>query len=329
MSTIRIEPVVGPLNLGEGPHWVEEDQALVFVDAYVGDVHRYFPSTQRHQVLHVEDVGTGPSTTVIVPVEGLTDHYVITIGRSIGIIEWKPSDPDQHSVKPKAILHFDAHCPTNAFNDGKCDSKGRLWVGTCGCEVEPGVFLPHKGTMYRVDADLTTTACINKLTLSNGMTWSKDLKFFYFIDSDVGSVDVFDYTQESGEIKNRRVILDYKIQGWGKDIPDGMTVDTDGNLWVANFYGRKVVCIDPKEGRVVRTVAMPCKNITSVCWGGPNYDVLYVTSGQSELTAEELKAQPEAGATFAITGLGVRGQPSPKFRADLNVLKAKMAEGGK
>ncbi|XP_076042847.1 regucalcin-like [Oratosquilla oratoria] len=329
MSTIHIEQVVGPLNLGEGPHWVEEDQALVFVDAFKGDIHRYFPSTQRHQVLHVDDVGTGTSTTVIVPIEGLADHYVITIGRSIGVIAWKPSDPDQHTVKPKVLLHFDAHCPTNFFNDGKCDSKGRLWAGTRGCELEPDVIDLHKGTLYRIDHDLKTTACTNKLSISNGLIWSKDLTLLYYIDSCVGSVDVFDYTHETGEIKNRRVLLDYKTQGWGKDVPDGMTIDTDGNLWVANFFGQKVICVDPKEGRVVRTVPMPCKNITSVCWGGPNYDVLYVTSAQEGLTAEELKAQPQAGATFAITGLGVKGKPSPKFKADLNILKAKMTEDGK
>ncbi|XP_076042844.1 regucalcin-like isoform X2 [Oratosquilla oratoria] len=275
-----------------------------------------------------EDVGTGPTTTIIIPVEGLTDHYVITIGRSIAVIEWKPSDPDQHSVKPKVLLHFDAHSPINYFNDGKCDAKGRLWAGIIR-EREPDIIDLHKGALYRIDPDLKTTTCTDKISISNGLTWSIDLTLFYYNDSYAGSVYVFDYNHETGEIKNRRVLLDYKTQGWGKDTPDGMTIDTDGNLWVANFYGQKVICIDPKEGRVVRTVAMPCKNITSVCWGGPNYDVLYVTSAQKGLSAEELKAQPEAGATFAITGLGVRGQPSPKFKADLNVLKAKMAEGGK
>lgn len=91
-------------------------------------------------------------------------------------------------------------------------------------------------------------------------------------------------------------------------LPDGMTIDADGNLYVATFNGYTVFKVDPKSGKVLQEIKFPCKQITSVAFGGPNLDELYVTTSS-------LKNEPEpAGTTYKVTGLGVKGLPMYKCR---------------
>ncbi|XP_076042765.1 regucalcin-like isoform X2 [Oratosquilla oratoria] len=325
LADVRVEQLVAPVHLGEGPHWVEEDQALLFVDILKGNVHRFFIESKRHQVLHVENGGSGGSVSLVIPVEGAPDLFMVTVGRSIGVVEWKHSDPDQHTVKPVILHTVDGHCKTNRFNDGKCDPSGRMWAGTMGYEKMPGQVELHQGTLYRLDSDLSLTLCVSQVSISNGLSWSEDRRgVFYFIDTCAFSLDAFDYDSETGDIKNRRVVFHYKSSGLTNDLPDGMAMDNKGRLWIANFSGQKVVCIDPKLGRIVRQVDLPCQNITSVCWGGSHYDILYVTSAQTGLSKEELEAQPSAGAVFAVTGLETQGLPPTNFKTDLNVLRKKI-----
>ncbi|KAK8730708.1 hypothetical protein OTU49_007878 [Cherax quadricarinatus] len=104
-------------------------------------------------------------------------------------------------------------------------------------------------------------------------------------------------------------------------MPDGMTIDIDGNLWVACFFGRQVICVDPKEAKVIRKIAIPSKNVTSVCWGGKDYSTLYVTSGALMTTPEERAAYPSSGGTFAVTGLGTKGTPPVNYKVNLDKLK--------
>ncbi|KAA0203284.1 hypothetical protein HAZT_HAZT010856 [Hyalella azteca] len=120
---------------------------------------------------------------------------------------------------------------------------------------------------------------------------------------------------------NRRTILDYKEAGITPDRPDGMELDTDGNLWVAHFGGSKIRCIDPIKKAVVQTLELPAVNVTSVCWGGPAYDVFYVTTARFRTTDEELKLMPNAGAVFEVTGLGCRGTAARTARVDAAVLE--------
>lgn len=326
MSDVEIRQVVAPVQLGEGPHWEEENQCLLFVNIKKSELHRYFPETGRHQVLHVEDCGTGKSVGFAIPLEDEPNFHVVGLGRSLVIVEWSPNDPDDHTVKPKVVLHtVDQQTPTNRFNDGKCDPQGRLWAGTMGYETIPGQPDLHKGSLFSLDSKLSLSKMADKVSISNGLAWSHDRKTFYYIDSLEYSVDAFDYDESTGEIGNRRKALDYKASGLSKDIPDGMCIDEEGNLWVANYYGKKVICINPKTNQIIKKVEMPAKNMTSVCWGGANYDTLFATSSMIGLTAAELTTQ-QGGATFAIAGLGVKGLKPNNFKIDLQMLKSKFTE---
>lgn len=323
MAGVVVKQVCPGVELGEGPHWVPEQKALYYVDIRKGYVHRYFPGQDKHQSLKVEDAGSGDSVSLVVPVAGSTDLYVVGIGRSLGVVQWPLDAPDKHTAKATVLHTVDAETPNNRFNDGKCDPQGRLWAGTMGHESEPAVLDKEKGSLFCLNTSNELSKWVDKVSISNGLAWSHDRSTFYYIDSLANSVDAFEYDDAAGKISNRRVVFDFKKNDI-KGVPDGMAIDTDGNLWVACFFGSKVICVEPSSGSLKRTVDLPAQNITSVCWGGDDYSTMYVTSAQTGLSAEELAKMPAAGGTFAVTGLGAKGLPPVEYKADLNVIKSKM-----
>ncbi|KAL7633393.1 UNVERIFIED_CONTAM: hypothetical protein RMT77_016264 [Armadillidium vulgare] len=313
MNSYKVTPVSPPMQLGEGPHWIEKDQSLLFVDHPAGVLNRLYTQTGRHQVLDL-DVLAGPS--VAIPVEGQEDKFVVGLKHDLVLVEWGPNDPDYKKCKSAKIHSFDEHHPKNALNDAKCDPLGRLWIGSKGSEEVPGIIEPKKGTLFRVDSSLEVSEQVKEVTLSNGLTWSLDGKIFYYIDTPTLSVDAFDYDLNTGNISNRRVVYDMNSSEITSDsqYPDGMTIDNDGNLWVGCYNGAKVICIDPSVGKIVRKVDIPSLYTTSCCFGGKDYSILFVTSANRGLSDEEVKLQPESGKTFAVSGLGVKGSPHRNFK---------------
>ena len=146
------------------------------------------------------------------------------------------------------------------------------------------------------------------LTVSNGLGWSPDGATMYFIDSPTQRVDVFEFDVETGDVANRRPMLDFP-KGFG--LPDGMTVDEEGFLWVAFWSGSAVRRIHP-DGRVVAVVELPVSQVTSCAFGGDDLSDLYVTSARDSLSDAQLREQPQAGGVFRLRP-GVRGLPQHPF----------------
>jgi sugar lactone lactonase YvrE len=149
------------------------------------------------------------------------------------------------------------------------------------------------------------------LTVGNGIAWSPDDRTMYLADTPVGKVWQYEFDITSGEIANRRPFLSIEA---GQGAPDGATVDADGCYWSALFRGGAVAQFDP-AGKSMRRIALPVSNPTMCAFGGPDLDILYVTSASRFLDESQLRAQPQAGCVFAIHGLGVHGLPEPKFNA--------------
>jgi sugar lactone lactonase YvrE len=187
----------------------------------------------------------------------------------------------------------------NRFNDGACDSAGRLWIGTMHENIGPrGEDLPipaPTGALYKVEADGSSKRMFDAVGVSNGPCWSPDERIFYFSDSMAQIIWAFDFDVASGEITNRRVLNDTKDHGY----PDGATVDADGYVWSARWDGRCVLRIDPK-GRIDRIVDMPVKRPTCVVFGGLLLDVMYVTSSRAHLSADEIAARPLNGGVLCF-----------------------------
>ncbi|KAK8730704.1 hypothetical protein OTU49_007878, partial [Cherax quadricarinatus] len=315
----KVEKLAVPcLPVGEGPHWQEDLQALLFVDVFAKKLRRHFINTGRSQELYLDDGDSATHVSMVIPVEDDPEMMVVALGKNLSVVHWSVDDPDIHTTKPK-VLHTTTD---HRFNDAKCDPQGRLWAGTmCPLDDKGKALEYNNSSLYKFDHDLVCTSWVKKVTLSNGMTWSHDRKSFYYIDTVAEAIYHFDYDDEAGSISNQRVLLNYPEAGLQDQRPDGMTTDVDGNLWVACFGGRQVICVDPKEAKVIRKIAIPSKNVTSVCWGGKDYSTLYVTSGTLRTTPEERAAYPSSGGTFAVTGLGTKGTPPINYKVNLDKLK--------
>jgi sugar lactone lactonase YvrE len=189
------------------------------------------------------------------------------------------------------------------MNDGKCDPAGRFWAGTKDIEG-------HRpfGSLYRLEPDHTLVRVLTDVTISNGLGWSPDHETMYYIDSPTHRIDMFDFEVETGSVSNRRSLVELS-RAWG--LPDGMTVDEEGFLWVAFWDGSAVRRIAP-DGRVASVVELPVSRVTSCAFGGDDLADLYVTTARNGLSEAELRSQPSAGGLFRLHP-PVRGLPPHAF----------------
>lgn len=188
------------------------------------------------------------------------------------------------------------------FNDGKVDRRGRFWAGTFHPKMEPG-----RGSLYRIDPDLTLHRMDTGISMSNGIGWSPDDRVMYYADSRPGNIWCYDFDLAKGEIKNRRAFVDYA----GKEgRPDGLTVDAEGFVWVAEVTASRVARYAP-DGALDRVVTLPISRPTSVIFGGADYRTLFITSMRLGLDHQQT-AEPLAGLVFSVDAK-VQGRPEPLF----------------
>ncbi|KAJ8666826.1 hypothetical protein QAD02_008488 [Eretmocerus hayati] len=248
---------------------------------------------------------------VAVPVEGKKDQLVVGCGREILLVTW---DGESNVTDPpiKKLASLDTDRTDTRVNDGKCDPAGRFWCGTMAIEVNCHIE-PNRGALYLLDKELVLKTVHSPVSISNGLTWSPQRDVMYYIDSTEYQIWAFDYSNSTGSISKKRIVFDVKKNNL-KGLPDGMTIDADGNLWIALFDGAAVIQVNPESGKLLRTIKLPAEKITSVAFGGPQLDVLYVTSAHVNMTAEQKEAKPESGSLFSIKGLGVRGLPPTDYK---------------
>jgi sugar lactone lactonase YvrE len=276
-------------TIGEGPLWSPHDEALYWIDTVQKKLVRLRAPFTKSEI---RDLPYRPSCLAGVHGGGL----LVVYKKGIGLFDFDSGTPSQ---LPLAGVSFD----NEIFNDGACDSAGRLWVGTRDRDVKSPV-----GALYRIGPDLVASKHADKLVVSNGIAWSPDYRTFYHTDSRPGRIDAYDFDAASGTISNRRVFLDYAGKpGHG----DGCTVDAEGGLWVAEIGGSRVARYTP-DGAFDREIVLPIKKPTSVMFGGPNLSTLFITSMRYGLTEAELASMPQSGMLLAVDA-GVRGVPEPDF----------------
>uniref|UniRef100_T1IXB7 SMP-30/Gluconolactonase/LRE-like region domain-containing protein n=1 Tax=Strigamia maritima TaxID=126957 RepID=T1IXB7_STRMM len=271
-----------PHNLGEGPFWDEKRGNLYYVDAFVGDVCKLNPDDKTVEKKHFGD----GVTTIVIPVDNSQDEFIVSYSKKILHFNWKTDEKSE-------LAEIEAGNDKTRLNDGKCDAKGRLWMGTV-----PTVAEPELGSLYRVNGPNNMTKHFGNVNLSNGMAWSNDSKYMYFADSMKRLIHVFDFDNQNGEISNDRILFDYNANRDAKptELPDGMTIDLDGKLWVANYYGGRILNIDPNTAQIIDKIDLPATNITSLCFGGPNLNQFYITSAYRDITDAQRKNEPLAGS---------------------------------
>ncbi|XP_052870510.1 regucalcin [Anopheles cruzii] len=304
MSSYKVEQLPSPLSvLGEGPHWDVERQSLYYNDIYGGSIHRYDYAENKTYNATVEGF---PVIGFIVPVKGNDRHFLIGTFRTVTLIDWDGRSETATFVR--TVGEVEPDMPDNRFNDGKVDSKGRLYAGTMRLEAKGDIFEMRLGTFYRYDPTEGGQFRVLKKSIgvSNGLCWNAAGDRLYYIDS--CDLDVKEYQVDAnGDLSNERVVVDFRVDGERPPfVPDGMTIDAEGSLYVATFGGSTVYKVNSTTGKVELEIKLPCEQVTSAAFGGPNLDVLFVTT-----SAKEFKSpQPApAGALFKVTGLGVKGTP--------------------
>jgi sugar lactone lactonase YvrE len=178
-----------------------------------------------------------------------------------------------------------------------------MWAGTMAFDLTPRV-----GALYRLDPDSHVTRVVTDVTLSNGLDWSLDNRRMYYIDSTTQRVDVFDFDLRSGGLSERQPLVSIASDD---GLPDGMTVDAEGGLWVA-LHGAAVVRRYTPDGMIDREVRVPARMVTCCAFGGTDYADLYITSMTYGMSESAIAAEPLAGALFRCRP-GVRGRPAFRF----------------
>jgi sugar lactone lactonase YvrE len=276
-------------ELGEAPCWDARSRRLIWVDITRGVVHRFDPRTG-----HDDATPVGRSVGAAVPTR--SGRLAIATDGGFSIL-----DPSTGRMETLAEVERDD--PRTTMNDGKCDRYGRFWAGTRDIEGAGPL-----GSLYRLDSDRSLTRVLAEVTISNGLGWSPDGRSMYYIDSATYGVDELDFDAVSGSVSNRRRLVEIPTT-WG--LPDGMTIDRDGFLWIALWGGSELRRFAP-DGHVTGVVEFPVTQVTSCAFGGDELSELYVTSARIGLTDEQLRQQPHAGALFRFRP-DVPGLPEHPF----------------
>jgi sugar lactone lactonase YvrE len=259
-------------KLAEGPRWDAAAGRLLWVDIEGCALHVLENGADRAIAFESMVSAAAPATGGAVLV-GLADRLALV-------------DLADESAHTLARL---PHGPEVRANDGACDSAGRFWIGTMGLDETP-----HAGALYRYDTGLQRV--LDGVTLSNGIGWTRDDTRMYYIDSATQRIDVFDFEQASGRVHDRRPFVSIDRSD---GIPDGLTVDDDGGVWVALWGGSCVRRYD-ERGRLDSVLDVPGRNVTSCCFGGDDGRSLFVTT-----------AAPDGNVY--VTQPGVSGPPAHEF----------------
>lgn len=192
---------------------------------------------------------------------------------------------------------------TNRFNDGKCDPRGRFVAGTMNLNEKDST-----GSLYSFNGE-SIAKLLSNVTISNGLTWNPDGKTFYYIDTPTRVVQAFDYDLDSGAIANPRVTVTIPASlGW----PDGMTSDSQGNLWIAMWGGAQVTKWNPHTGQLLEQIPVPALQPSSCAFGGKHLNELFITSARKGLDDAALAQYPLSGGVFRVETT-VAGLPAFEF----------------
>lgn len=279
---------------GEGAVWHEAEQAVYWTDINRFLIHRFDEKSGQVKSWFFDE----PVTAL-----ALTDRDdLLTVALGSRVILWEPESDARNDH------HFRLQgWPYVRLNDGRADPRGSFWVGSMrnnvgsdGSSSEAG---GTDGILFRIDPDGTITEWRRGIGISNTLTWSPAYDKFYFADTLVNEIRIYDYDKQTGTISGERPFW----KGFRRGNPDGSAMDSEGYLWNCRYGGGCIVRVAP-DGQIDRVVDMPVTNITTCIFGGPDLTTLYVTTAANGVTNERL-----AGGLFRIE-TDAKGQPENRYR---------------
>jgi sugar lactone lactonase YvrE len=271
--------------LGEGPVWLASERQLVRVDVTA-------PAIVRRDVAARTEERTPVGAHVGFALPTSAGGLVAGVGREV------------HLVQPsQALAAVEPDRPENRFNDAGCDARGRLWAGTMSTTRCQGA-----AALYRLMPDGQLSVALDGVTISNGLDWNRDATLLYYVDSTTQRVDAIDFDLDRGRLGRRRTFATIAPED---GLPDGLTVDAEGGVWLALFGGSAIRRYSP-DGRLDAELRLPVTNPTSMAFAGPDLGDLYITSARHRLGAEQLAQEPLAGSLLRVRP-GVRGRLPRRF----------------
>lgn len=285
---------------GEGPLWDARSQRLFWTDIVSRRFYCYDWTTRTHRIVKkdLEICGFAFQSS---------GGFVIT--NTLGVWFWDGGG------EPRLIASEVDNSPCQ-LNDCIADPAGRLLTGSSFYDPSKQYSL---GKLIRVDTDGSAHVIDEGIHLANGLAFSPDCRTLYFADTGARIIYAYDYNSSSGIARNRRVFV--KVPSTA-GVPDGLTVDAEGFVWSAEWYGRRVVRYDP-AGKIERIIETPAKQTSSLAFGGPELTDIFITSaGRSEpMLIMPSGYDPNSGyfggALYHIN-FGIRGKA--EFLTSINIL---------
>lgn len=271
-------------DLGEGPIWSADTNSVTWTDI-----------TQN--TFHTADIDTGKTMSFGVPsMVGAIAHskdggYIAATQKGFARIGVDGKYSPLHSFLPDDMR----------MNDGKVDPSGRFWAGSMALSFEKG-----RGSLYVLEKNNSYRSILDDITLSNGMGWSPDAQYFYYIDSVPGVLKRFDYDLHTGHISNPKDLITFNPSS---GIPDGMSMSSDGKIVVALWDGGRIEIYEP-SGEKVSEITLGVSRPTSCTFAGPNRDILIVSTASQGIDRAD---EPLAGKILAVTGTGLSGLPTQQY----------------
>lgn len=276
-------------QLGEGPVWDERAGVLHFVDIEGRTISCFEPTTRRCRELQLDE-------RVGFALPRRDGGLVCGLQSGLAFVDF-----DREQVERFATPEPDM--PENRFNDAKCDPSGRLWAGTMDTAQ-----VHATGVLYRIDSDLSVHAMDRGYVVTNGPAFSPDGRTMYHNDSSRRIVYAFDCDPVAGTLDHKRVFLQLTESD---GFPDGMTVDSEGCVWLAQWGGSCVSRWTPEAERI-GSIAVAAPQVTSCAFGGPDMKTLYITTARIGLEAKVLSERPLSGGVFALD-VDVAGSVAERF----------------
>lgn len=254
--------------VGEGPIWDDRSRTLLMTDIQGKRMRRIHWDSGR-----IEDTVLPQQTGFFL----LEENGGVLGGAEDGVYRIGPDGSFTRVSKPVPLKG-------QRFNDGKVGPDGKAYLGTFSRD--------RSAAFYRMETDGTLTELFDGVGNSNGLDWSPDGKILYYNDTPTLQTDAFTFDPAAGSLADRRTVMRYSGGN-----PDGMTIDSDGNLWTAVWGSHCVVCVDPANGEVLRKIKFPASQVACCAFAGDNLDILVVTTAAHGVI---LRDEPLAGAVFAV-----------------------------
>jgi len=267
--------------LGEGPLWHVDQGALYWIDILRPAIYRFVPG--------IGQTGNWPMPSAVGAMGFCDDGRLIVALENEAVCFFDPITGDfQPFVDPVAL--FGPNSVAGRYNDGRVDALGNFWVGWLSHDRK------HPGALFRIEPNGTVTKILHDPVAPNGLGWSPDGTIFYFTDSHINTIWAYDCDLKTGTLGQRKLLAK---QDRSLGIFDGLSIDTNGNIWTALYGGGAVVQLSP-DGQELTRINLPVRLVTSCCFGGKKLDNLMITTAIRGQSPADLVMQPLAGAIFGL-----------------------------